>query len=67
MTQSTWPTRGTPITVDPVTYIRQCRERGDTWEEIAATGVFRDQATRKPLTGDQVWEWYEVQTRGAHL
>jgi hypothetical protein len=65
MTQSTRPTWGTPITVDPVAYIWWCRERGVTWEEIAATGAFRDQKTGEPLTGDQVWEWYEAQTRDA--
>jgi hypothetical protein len=54
----------TPIRIDPVTYVRSCRERGDTWEEIAATGAFVDQKTKKPLTGDQVWEWFEAQTGG---
>ncbi len=54
----------TPISIDPVSYVRSCRERGDTWEKIAATGAFIDEKTGKPLTGDQLWEWFEAQTRG---
>ena len=50
-----------PVRIEPVAYVRQCRERGDTWEKIAATGAFVDQTTGKPLTGDQIWEWYERQ------
>ncbi len=53
-----------PIRIDPVTYVRWCRERGDTWEKIAATGAFVDEKTGKPLTGDQLWEWFEAQTCG---
>jgi len=60
----------TPIRIGPVDYVRLCRERGDTWETIAATGAFVDQTTGKPLTGDQIWEWYERQLadsrRGGH-
>ena len=60
----------TPIRIGPVDYVRLCRERGDTWEKIAATGAFVDQTTGKPLTGDQIWEWYERQLadsrRGGH-
>ena len=51
----------TPIRIGPVDYVRLCRERGDTWEKIAATGAFVDQKTGVRLTGDQVWEWYERQ------
>ena len=55
----------TPIRIDPVAYVRWCRERGDTWEKIAATGAFVDQKTGRPLTGEQVWEWYEDQVGGS--
>ena len=60
----------TPIRIEPVVYVRWCRERGDTWEKIAATGAFVDQKTGEPLKGDQIWEWYERQLadsrRGGH-
>jgi len=51
----------TPIRIDPMVYVLSCRELGDTWEKIAATGAFVDQKTGVRLTGDQVWEWYERQ------
>ena len=53
----------TPVRIEPVAYVHlcRCREQGDTWEKIAATGAFVDQKTGKPLTGDQIWEWYERQ------
>ena len=60
----------TPVRIEPVAYVLWCRERGDTWEKIAATGAFVDQKTGKPLKGDQIWEWYEHQLadsrRGGH-
>ena len=60
----------TPLRIEPVAYVLSCRERGDTWEKIAATGAFVDQKTGERLTGDQVWEWYERQLadsrRGGH-
>jgi hypothetical protein len=60
----------TPIKIWPVVYVRWCRDQGDTWEKIAATGAFVEQETGEPLTGDQVWEWYERQLadsrRGGH-
>ena len=60
----------TPIRIDPMVKVLSCRELGDTWEKIAATGAFVDQKTGEPLTGDQVWEWYERQLadsrRGGH-
>ncbi len=55
----------TPTRIDPVTYLRSCRERGDTWEKIAATGAFVDHKTGRPLRGEQVWEWYEGQVGGS--
>ena len=42
-------------------YVRWCRDQGDTWDQIAATGAFVDQKTGERLTGDQVWVWYERQ------
>ena len=42
----------TPIRIDPMVYVLSCRELGDTWEKIAATGAFVDQKTGVRLTGD---------------
>jgi hypothetical protein len=56
----------TPVRIEPVVYVRLCRERGDTWEKIAATGAFVDQKTGEPLTGAQSWEWYERQLADSH-
>ena len=60
-------TESTPVRIEPVAYVRWCRERGDTWEKIAATGAFVDQKTGKPLKGDQIWEWYERQLADSRI
>ena len=50
--------------IDPVVWVRWCREQGDSWEDIATSGAIIHGETGELLSPEQVRDWFEAQNGG---